>query len=794
MKEQRRDKIAKKNSILIPLILAFIFVVVMVVYTSRLVYNVAALNSKSIIEDKMRNVSALIENHLNTAENALQITSDSVHHMLISGSTPARITDFLINETNNVAEQFDENYTGIYGYIMSRYMDGLKWEPPADYDPKTRDWYKIAKENKGKVAFVPPYVDAQTGNIIISVCRMLPDKQNIISMDVQLGGIQELIKELSIKDKEYGLVIDGDGLIIAHHDEAQKGKNLAEDAEGKALYSAIKNASTGDFSFTYEGTESTVFVTHIMNDFSVAMVVDNSELYGSVRNQLFVTVLICTVIFILIVIFFFIARKNEKNYAKSMEQMKLEEQKAQYDRKVLELEKDAADTANKAKSNFLANMSHEIRTPMNAILGMDEMILRSSPSEPIKKYAQNIQSAGNTLLSIINGILDFSKIESGKMELSLVEYDFSSVMNDIVNMTMKKAQDKGLGYELDVDESIPSMLRGDEIRVRQIILNLVNNAIKYTEDGHISINIDFDKDLSRLLIRVEDTGMGIKSEDIDKLFTSFQRLDETKNRNIEGTGLGLNITKQFAEKMGGDVLVESEYGKGSVFTAYIIQEVVDDTPIGNYVDRLEQSHAERTDFKPELIAPKARIMIVDDNEMNLEVITELLSETAIRVTTVLSGQDCIDVLKNTMKEGATFDVILLDQMMPGMSGSQTLDIIRKEHLADGTPVIALTADAIAGAKENYVREGFTDYLSKPVIYRELEELLLKYIDSTLLTTTDEIRRDDKPVVLVINESSEKLRDLKEVLQDKYKGVFVKDEESAEKYLKKHEVAFIIREH
>ena len=212
MKEQRRDKIAKKNSILIPLILVFVFVVVMVVYTSRLVYNVAALNSKSIIEDKMRNVSALIENHLNTAENALQITSDSVHHMLISGSTPARITDFLINETNNVAEQFDENYTGIYGYIMSRYMDGLKWEPPAGYDPKTRDWYRIAKENDGKVAFVPPYVDAQTGNMIISVCRMLPDKQNIISLDVQLSGIQNIIKELSINNKEYGLVIIVTGL------------------------------------------------------------------------------------------------------------------------------------------------------------------------------------------------------------------------------------------------------------------------------------------------------------------------------------------------------------------------------------------------------------------------------------------------------------------------------------------------------------------------------------------------------------------------------------------------------
>ena len=793
MKEQRKEKITKKNSILIPLVLVFIFVVVMVVYTSRLVYNVAALNSKSIIEDKMRNVSALVENHLNTAENALRITSDSVHHMLISGSTPARIMDYLVNETNNVAEQFDENYTGIYGYIMSRYMDGLKWEPPAGYDPKTRDWYKIAKESNCEVAFVPPYVDAQTGNMIISLCRMLPDRQNIISMDVQLNGIQEIIKELSINDKEYGMVIDESGLVIAHHDETKKGKNIATDEEGKALFDAIKSADSGDFIFEYDGKENTVFVNHIINGFSVAMVVDNSELYGSVRNQLFVTIVICTMITILIVIFFFVARKNEKNYTKNLERMKLEEQKAVYDRKVLELEKDAADTANKAKSNFLANMSHEIRTPMNAILGMDEMILRSSPPEPIKKYAQNIQSAGNTLLSIINGILDFSKIESGKLELSMVEYDFASVMNDIVNMTMKKAQDKGLDYELDVDKTIPSVFRGDEIRVRQILLNLVNNAIKYTENGFVKVKVDFERDSSRLSIRVEDTGIGIKPEDTDKLFTSFQRLDETKNRNIEGTGLGLNITKQFAEKMGGGVLVESEYGKGSVFTAYIVQEVVDDTPIGDYVDRLEQSRAKRDDFKPELVAPNARIMIVDDNEMNLDVITELLSETAIRITTALSGQECIDILESSKREKTPYSVVLLDQMMPGMSGSQTLEIIRNKHLADETPVIALTADAIAGARENYVREGFADYLSKPVIYSELEELLLKYIDSSMLTTTDETGKEEKPVVLVINESSEKLRELKDVLKDHYKGVFVKDEESADKYLKKHEVAFIIRE-
>ena len=420
----------KKYRMLIPLILVFIFVVVMVVYTSSLIYNVAVLNSNAVIEDRMRNVSTLIENHLNTAENVLQITSDSLHHMLISGSTPARVQEFLVNETNNVAEQFNENYNGLYGYIMSRYMDGLNWEPPAGYDPKTRDWYKVAKEHGGETAIVPPYVDAQTGNLIISVTRMLPDKQNIISMDVFLNGIQDMMKELTINEKGYGFVVDDNGLFIAHKTEDKKGTKINSDDEGEAFLQAIKTSESGDFSFTYDGDESTVFVNHILNDWNVVMVVSNDELYGEVRIQLFINILICTVVFIAIVLFYLVGRRNEKSYTKTVEAMKLEEQKAQYDRRVLELEKDAADASNKAKSDFLANMSHEIRTPMNAIIGMDEMILRTSPKEPVKRYALNIQSAGHTLLSIINGILDFSKIESGKMELIPEEYRFVSVMND----------------------------------------------------------------------------------------------------------------------------------------------------------------------------------------------------------------------------------------------------------------------------------------------------------------------------------------------------------------------------
>ena len=465
--------------------------------------------------------------------------------------------------------------------------------------------------------------------------------------------------------------------------------------------------------------------------------------------------------------------------------------------KEVEEQKKRADSANRAKSNFLANMSHEIRTPMNAIIGMDEMILREATDVKIRKHALNIRSAGNTLLSIINDILDLSKIESGKMELIPVEYDFASVLNDIVNMTMKKAQEKGLYYELEVDPNVPCGMYGDEIRIRQIILNITNNAIKYTEKGGIKIKVSFDLSTSKLRCSVSDTGMGIKKEDMDKLFSSFQRLDETKNRNVEGTGLGLNITKQLAEMMDGAILVESEYKKGSTFTAEMVQKVVDETPIGNYTEHLAKAQEENETFLPQLIAPDARILIVDDNEMNLEVISELLNETRMKMITVLSGQECIDVLKNE-----TFDVIFLDQMMPGMSGTQTLKVIKENHYADDTPIIALTADAILGAKDTYIKEGFTDYLSKPVVYADIEALLLDYLPPRLLFTKEQIEEEEKkkaekevnrPVVLVIGSSKEKLNEAKNMISNDYKPVLVKDEEQAEKYLKKHEVAFVLRE-
>jgi CheY-like chemotaxis protein len=316
------------------------------------------------------------------------------------------------------------------------------------------------------------------------------------------------------------------------------------------------------------------------------------------------------------------------------------------------------------------------------------------------------------------------------------------------------------------------------------MLNLINNAIKYTHEGSVTVDVSFDWNTEMLWVVVSDTGIGIKNEDLGKLFGSFQRLEEDKNRNIEGTGLGLNITMRLVKMMGGTIGVNSKYGEGTTFTAQMKQTVVDRTPIGDFAQNLTRMQTYKEEYKPVLIAPSAKVLVVDDNDMNLEVIASLLEDTKINVTTAESGQECIRILKEK-----SFDLIFLDQMMPGMSGIQTLEEIRKYNLAKDTTVIALTADAIVGARENYIKEGFTDYLSKPVMYDALEAILLKYLDPALIREeADEAKAEeddgDKPVVIAISDSADKLRKIKSLLGDSYKGVFVKDVASAEKYLNK----------
>lgn len=389
--------------------------------------------------------------------------------------------------------------------------------------------------------------------------------------------------------------------------------------------------------------------------------------------------------------------------------------------------------ATKAKSDFLANMSHEIRTPLNAVLGMNEMILRESEEEQILEYAAHIHNSGNTLLSLINEILDMSKIESGKMEIVPVDYEPSTLLLDLYNMILPRAQKKNLSFVMDAALDLPRELHGDDVRIRQIITNLLTNAVKYTTEGTVTFRIQWeavDKDNGALLVEVSDTGMGIREEDMDKLFSNFQRLDQEKNRNIEGTGLGMGITVKLLEMMNSSLKVQSVYGEGSVFSFRLIQQVVNGEPLGDFKQQITQNIKEIKKYKGKLTAPEAKILVVDDNEMNRIVIRNLLKITQVDLTTLESGRAC---LASVEKED--YHLIFLDHMMPDMDGIETMQHLREYWHKSGkkaVPVIILTANAIAGAKEMYLKQGFDDYLSKPIDAGRLEEMLLTYLPQELI--------------------------------------------------------------
>ena len=381
---------------------------------------------------------------------------------------------------------------------------------------------------------------------------------------------------------------------------------------------------------------------------------------------------------------------------------------------------------NHAQNRFFSSMSHEIRTPINAILGFNEVILRQEDaSEEIKNDASNIQGAGKMLLSLVNDILDFSKLDAGRMDIVPVEYRVSEMMSEVVNMILLQAKAKGLSFDGMIDPNTPSVLIGDEIRVRQIIINLLNNAVKYTESGYVSIYLGAERlgdDRVRLVITVTDTGIGIKKEVLPTLFEAFVRTDQEKNRKIEGTGLGLSIVKQLVDLMGGFISVDSVYGLGTTFKVIIPQEVSDAQRIGN-ISILDQA-AKRNTYKSLFTAPDANLLIVDDSKTNLLVEKKLLRETKINIDAVTSGRDALEF---TLKK--RYDVIFMDHLMPEMDGLECLEHIRsqEEGMCRDVPVIVLTANAGGENNELYNRAGFDGQLSKPVSGRSLEETLMKFI-------------------------------------------------------------------
>ncbi|HAF26017.1 MAG TPA: hypothetical protein DCG85_01745 [Lachnospiraceae bacterium] len=380
-------------------------------------------------------------------------------------------------------------------------------------------------------------------------------------------------------------------------------------------------------------------------------------------------------------------------------------------------------------------MSHEIRTPINAILGMNEMILRECDDPTILSYARDIESAGRSLVSLINDILDFSKIEAGSIDISNAAYSVSGLISDVCNMLRVRYASSSIGFIVKVDPTLPKRVIGDEMRIRQVMINLLNNAFKYTNDGSVTLSVKRDDNAKGfiLVIEVTDTGIGIKEEDMDKLFGTFVRLELERNKSIEGSGLGLAITKNLVERMGGEVSVKSTYGKGSTFKIAIPQKVVDNDFIGEFSEDKKDEFPALKQKRDSFVAKDASILVVDDTPINLKVISRLLRHTQINVDTCKSGKEAIE-----LSAGKKYDIIFLDYRMPEMDGVETLKEIKKDTqgINHDTPVIVLTANALSGARERFLADGFDDYLSKPVEAAFLEEMILEYLPAEKVDAAD----------------------------------------------------------
>jgi signal transduction histidine kinase/CheY-like chemotaxis protein/HPt (histidine-containing phosphotransfer) domain-containing protein len=686
------------------------------------------------IDGVMTNAQIHIRSELMEPETALGVISETIRNMVLSGYESSKVHDYIVYINGFMQSEDDDRMVGVIGCygIFDAYdrlfLAGNKtYVLPEDYDLESRLWYMTAIDADGEVGVTQPYTDAYSNEIIITFARRLFDDEGtplgIVCLDMTLDRIRGYVVNTRVTDDGYGILGDANLLVLAHPHPSYLGRSLRLMNDGEAIADILLQG--GEISerkaTDFTGNKSVLFVRQLENGWVLAIIAYAREYYKSVT---YIGLILCLLGLVMAIMLNIILWRITKAKEKS-------------------------DLENRQKSNFLATVSHEIRTPLNAILGIAEIEMQNqalpkSTTEAVGK----IYNSGYILLGIINDILDLSKIEAGKLELVLVRYDVASLIHDTVQLNMMRIGSKMIKFDLQVDPVTPAELYGDELRIKQILNNLLTNAFKYTEQGAVVLSVtakyeDRVRDPHvQLTFRVTDTGQGMSPAQVRKLFDEYSRFNLEANRLTEGTGLGMSITRSLVQMMNGNISVESELGRGSTFTVHLPQKSVGASSLGaQMVENLRRFRIDgTTQMKAQPIVrdpmPYGSVLVVDDVETNLYVAKGLLSPYGLTIDTAISGYEAIDKIAS----GNVYDIIFMDHMMPEMDGIEATKIIHE--LGYTKPVVALTANAVAGMAEIFLSNGFDDFISKPIDIRQLNACLNKLIRDKQTPEMIESARND----------------------------------------------------
>ncbi|MCR5177495.1 MAG: response regulator [Lachnospiraceae bacterium] len=679
--------------------------------------------SKAIMASEVNRYDYKLSEWINTQKSILDMFCS------IISTNPRLLDDYegTVRLLNDITMQYPEisvSYMSNPDLTPSVYMNN-GWKPEEGWNVDERQWYIDTMASESGWSVSAPYYDEQTGLYCLTISERVYDAATgdflgNFGIDFYMDKLVEILGD-SYSDTGYAFLVDASGDIINHpYGSYQMSEGNAVNISSLPYGELMPD---GESTLVFKDYDRSIrLLMALRNDATNFRVYAVSAIWKSYRRVV-IYGLISLIVYLAAIIMVYrmvtdlIMAQDQKN-------------------RQMEEAVNAAVSAEKAKSVFLAQMSHEIRTPINAVLGLNEMILRRSDDDEILDYATDIRTAGRTLLSLINSILDFSKLEEGKMKILPVRYSTAILISDMVHQISERARLKGLDFYEEIDDGIPVELIGDDVRIGQVIMNLLTNAVKYTEKGFVTLAVKngglLEDGQMDLYVEVRDTGIGIKPEDMDRLFASFERLDEEKNRRIEGTGLGMAIITRLLKMMGSELDVQSVYGRGSVFSFHLKQRIADPTPIGDYHEKAAANTRKLEDGNV-LYAPDAKVLVVDDNETNIKVAASMLKLCGINADTALSGMEALGLAERNV-----YHMILLDHMMPRMDGLETLAAMRERKLLRSeTVVIAMTANAISGAREKYLEAGFDDYISKPVEFRLLQDKLVRYLPESIILRREE---------------------------------------------------------